>query len=92
MALEIAGIWDWIHGETASLSSEDGRPGIETRFMMLFKRFGDKLEPLLAESLPVAQEARALRSSDLKRVTATVQPKAISFPTDAKLLHAAIRT
>jgi hypothetical protein len=31
-----------------------------------------------------------LRSCDLKRLTVdtTVQPKAISFPTDAKLLHA----
>jgi IS5 family transposase len=34
----------------------------------------------------------ALRGQDLKRVTVdtTVQPKAITFPTDAKLLHAAI--
>lgn len=40
----------------------------------------------------MAHEAGALRSQDLKRVTVdtTVQPKAISFPTDAKLLHAAI--
>ena len=38
-------------------------------------------------------EAGALRSQDLKRVTVdtTVQPKAITFPTDAKLLHAAIK-
>ncbi|MCP1838631.1 hypothetical protein ACVIHI_000007 [Bradyrhizobium sp. USDA 4524] len=57
------------------------------------KRLGDKLERLLAESLRVAHEAGALLSQDLNRVTvdATVQPKAISFPTDAKLLHAAIR-
>jgi transposase, IS5 family len=57
------------------------------------KRLGDKLELLLAESLRVAHEAGALRSQDLKRVTVdtTVQPKAIAFPTDAKLLHAAIR-
>ncbi len=57
------------------------------------KRLGDKLELLLAESLRVAHEAGALRSQDLKRVTVdtTVQPKAITFPTDAKLLHAAIR-
>ena len=56
------------------------------------KRLGDKLELLLAESLRVAHEAGALRSQDLKRVTVdtTVQPKAITFPTDAKLLHAAI--
>ena len=57
------------------------------------KRLGDKLELLLAESLRVAHESGALRTKDLKRVTVstTVQPKAITFPTDAKLLHAAIR-
>ena len=133
--------WDWIDGEIAPLYSENGRPGIETRFMIGLlslkhiyglsdegvcerwvhdpyfqfftgeeffqhtfphersdlshwrKRLGDKLERLLAESLRVAHEAGALRSQDLKRVTVdtTVQPKAITFPTDAKLLHAAIR-
>jgi transposase, IS5 family len=53
----------------------------------------DRLELLLAESLRVAHEAGALRGQDLKRVTVatTVQPKAITFPTDAKLLHATIR-
>jgi hypothetical protein len=57
------------------------------------KRLGDKLELLLAESLRVAHASGVLRSQDLKRVTVdtTVQPKNISFPTDAKLLHAAIR-
>src|ERR1700760_2492386 len=57
------------------------------------KRLGDKLELLLAESLRVAHETGALRTGDLKRVTVdtTVQPKAITFPTDAKLVHAAIR-
>jgi len=57
------------------------------------KRLGDNIELLLAESLRVAHESGALRSSDLKRVTVdtTVQPKAITFPTDAKLLHAAIK-
>jgi len=56
------------------------------------KRLGDKLELLLAESLRVAHNTGALRTRDLKRVTVdtTVQPKAITFPTDAKLLHAAI--
>jgi IS5 family transposase len=133
--------WDWIDAEIAPLYSENGRPGIETRFMIgllllkhiyglsdegvcerwvhdpyfqhftgeeffqhVFphersdlshwrKRLGDKLELLLAESLRVAHEAGALRSQDLKRVTVdtTVQPKAITFPTDAKLLHAAIK-
>jgi transposase, IS5 family len=57
------------------------------------KRLGDKLEQLLAESLRIAHQAGALRTKDLKRVTVdtTVQPKAIGFPTDAKLLHAAIK-
>ena len=57
------------------------------------KRLGEKLELLLAESLRVAHEAGALRTKDLERVTVdtTVQPKAITFPTDGKLLHAAIR-
>src|ERR1700686_1165891 len=57
------------------------------------KRLGGKLELLLAESLRVAHASGALRSQDLKRVTVdtTVQPKNISFPTDAKLLHAAIK-
>src|SRR5471032_3574408 len=57
------------------------------------KRLGDKLELLLAESLRVAHTSGALRTRDLARVTidTTVQPKAITFPTDAKLLHAAIK-
>ena len=48
---------------------------------------------LLAESLRVAHQSGALRTRDLARVTVdtTVQPKNIAFPTDAKLLHAAIK-
>ena len=133
--------WDWIDGEIAPLFSENGRPGIETRFVIGLlllkhiyglsdeavcerwvydpyfqhftgaeffqhqfphersdlshwrKRLGAKLELLLAESLRIAHESGALRTRDLKRVTVdtTVQPKAITFPTDAKLLHAAIK-
>lgn len=57
------------------------------------KRLGDKLDLLLAESLRVAHASGALRTKDLKRITVdtTVQPKNIAFPTDAKLLHAAIK-
>src|ERR1700730_8930175 len=57
------------------------------------KRLGDKLELLLGESLRGAHEAGALRTRDIKRVTAdtTVQPKNVTFPTDAKLLHAAVK-
>ena len=48
---------------------------------------------MLAESLRLrAHKNGALRTRDLKCVTVdtTVQHKAITFPTDAKLLHAAI--
>ena len=40
----------------------------------------------------MAHAAGALRTRDLKRITVdtTVQPK-VTFPTDAKLMHAAIR-
>jgi transposase, IS5 family len=57
------------------------------------KRLGAKLELLLAESLRVAHASGALRTKDLARVTVdtTVQPKNVTFPTDAKLLHAAIK-
>src|SRR6478735_1070573 len=57
------------------------------------KRLGDKLELLLAESLRVAHASGALRTRDLARITVdtTVQPKNVAFPTDAKLLHAAIK-
>lgn len=56
------------------------------------KRIGDKLELLLAESLRVAHESGALATRHLARVTVdtTVQPKNVTFPTDAKLLRAAI--
>ena len=56
-------------------------------------RIGDKLEILLAESLRVAEESGALKKRDLARVTVdtTVQPKAVTFPTDAKLLEMAIQ-
>jgi IS5 family transposase len=133
--------WAWIDGEIAPLYSTQGRPGIETRFVIGLlllkhiyglsdegvcdrwvndpyfqyftgeeffqhefphersdlthwrKRLGAKLELLLAESLRVAHASGALRGQDLARVTVdtTVQPKNVTFPTDAKLLHAAIK-
>jgi transposase, IS5 family len=141
--VQLAGKIDWgfIDGEIAPLYSDQGRPGIETRFVIGLlllkhiyglsdegvcerwvydpyfqhftgeaffqhefphersdlshwrKRLGDKLELVLAESLRVAHESGAVRTKDLARVTVdtTVQPKNITFPTDAKLLHAAIR-
>ena len=133
--------WAWIDSQITPLYSANGRPAIETRFMIgllmlkhIFalsdeevcarwadspyfqyftgeeffqhafphersglshwrKRLGNKLELLLAESLRVAHDSGALRTRDLARVTVdtTVQPKNITFPTDAKLVHAAIR-
>ena len=55
-------------------------------------RLGDKLELLLAESLRVAHASGALKAKDLERVTVdtTVQPKNVTHPTDAKLMHKAI--
>ncbi len=57
------------------------------------KRIGDRLDILLQESLRIAFDAGALKKSDLARVTVdtTVQPKNVTFPTDAKLLEVAIR-
>jgi IS5 family transposase len=57
------------------------------------KRIGDRLDILLAESLRIAHDTGALNKRDLARVTVdtTVQPKNITFPTDAKLLETAIR-
>ena len=57
------------------------------------KRLGEKLDILLAETLRVAHDSGALKKSDMVRVTVdtTVQPKNITFPTDAKLLETAIR-
>jgi transposase, IS5 family len=56
-------------------------------------RIGETLDTLLAESLRVAHDTGALKRSDLARVTVdtTVQPRNITFPTDAKLLLVAIQ-
>jgi IS5 family transposase len=56
------------------------------------QRMGEeKLQALLQESLAVATKTEAMKPSDLARVVidTTVQPKAVMFPTDAKLLNRA---
>lgn len=56
------------------------------------ERIGSEgLEKVFQESLGVAHRTGALRTKDLKRVTVdtTVQEKAVTFPTDAKLIHRA---
>jgi len=57
------------------------------------KRIGARLDILLQESLRIAQATGALKKRDLARVTVdtTVQPKNVTFPTDAKLLETAIQ-
>jgi IS5 family transposase len=56
------------------------------------QRMGEqKLQALLQESLAVATRTAAMKPSDLARIVvdSTVQPKAVMFPTDAKLLNRA---
>jgi IS5 family transposase len=56
------------------------------------RRMGEeRLAALLQESLSVAVKAGALKPSELTQVVVdtTVQPKAIAYPTDAKLLNRA---
>ena len=57
------------------------------------ERIGGKLDILLAETLRLAHDTGALKKNDLARVTVdtTVQPKNVTFPTDAKLLETAIQ-
>ena len=57
------------------------------------QRLGEEqLSALLQESLSVAHRTGALATKDLERVAVdtTVQPKAVAFPTDARLMHKAI--
>jgi transposase, IS5 family len=56
------------------------------------QRMGEeRLRALLQESLAVATRTEAMKPADLSRVIVdtTVQPKAVMFPTDAKLIHRA---
>jgi IS5 family transposase len=51
----------------------------------------DKLNALLQESLAAATRSGAAKPADFTKavVDTTVQPKAVAFPTDAKLMHRA---
>jgi len=51
----------------------------------------DELAALVQESLAAAHRGGALKPEQLERITVdtTVQPKAVAFPTDAKLMHRA---
>jgi IS5 family transposase len=57
------------------------------------QRLGEEhLTALLQESLAVAHHTGALATKDLERVAVdtTVQPKAVAYPTDARLMHQAL--
>jgi len=57
------------------------------------QRLGEEhLTALLQESLSVAHQTGALATKDLERVAVdtTVQPKAVAYPTDARLMHRAL--
>ncbi len=57
------------------------------------RRIGpERLELLLTETLAAAQRGGAVEKKHLRRVTidTTVQPKAVTHPTDSKLLHRGI--
>jgi len=57
------------------------------------RRLGEApLAALIQESLSVAHKTGALASKDLERVAVdtTVQPKAVAFPTDVRLMHKAV--
>lgn len=92
-------VWDrWVHDPyfqyfTGEEFFQHDLPHERSGMSHWRKRIGDKLGILLAESLRLAEDTGALKKSDLARVTVdtTVQPKNISFPTDAKLLEVAIQ-
>jgi IS5 family transposase len=92
-------VWDrWVHDPyfqyfTGEEFFQHDLPHERSEMSHWRKRIGDKLDALLAESLRLAEDTGALKKSDLARVTVdtTVQPKNISFPTDAKLLEVAIQ-
>ena len=59
------------------------------------KRIGsERMEALLAETLAAAERGGAVAEKHYGRVTidTTVQPKAVTHPTDSKLLHKGIET
>jgi IS5 family transposase len=98
-ALSDEQVWDrWVHDPyfqyfTGEEFFQHALPHERSGMSHWRKRIGDRLNILLQESLRIAHDTGALKKSDLARVTVdtTVQPKNVTFPTDAKLLETAIR-
>src|SRR6516162_6556240 len=69
------------------------KPPFDRSSLMRWRqRMGEeKLVALIQESLATATRTGAAKPSDFSRVIVdtTVQPKAVAFPTDAKLIHQA---
>lgn len=92
------GVWErWVHDPyfqyfTGETFFQHALPRERSGLSHWRKRIGERLDALLAETLRIAEDTGALRKRDLARVTVdtTVQPKNITFPTDAKLLETAI--
>ncbi|MCK5364831.1 MAG: IS5 family transposase, partial [Gammaproteobacteria bacterium] len=92
------GVWErWVHDPyfqyfTGETFFQHAIPHERSGLSHWRSRLGDRLEVLLAESLRVAHSTGALKAQDMERVTVdtTVQPKNVTHPTDAKLMHRAI--
>ena len=92
-------VWDrWVHDPyfqyfTGEEFFQHDLPHERSGMSHWRERIGDKLDILLAETLRLADDTGALKKRDMARVTVdtTVQPKNVTFPTDAKLLETAIR-
>ena len=92
-------VWDrWVHDPyfqyfTGEAFFQHALPHERSGMSHWRERIGDHLDSLLAETLRLAHDTGALKKSDLARVTVdtTVQPKNVTFPTDAKLLETAIQ-
>ena len=91
-------VWDrWVHDPyfqyfTGEAFFQHALPHERSGLSHWRKRIGDHLDILLAETLRIAHDTGALKKTDLARVTVdtTVQPKNVTFPTDAKLMLTAI--
>ena len=79
-------------GEASESPTCAARPFDRSSLTRWRQRMGEaKLTALIQESLSVATRTEAMKPRDLARVVVdtTVQPKAVMFPTDAKLLNRA---
>lgn len=79
--------WQYLCGETYFQYDMPIEPSSLSRFRQRIGKSGG--ETLLAESIQAGLKSRTVKTRDFKRVTVdtTVQEKAVTFPTDSKLLN-----